>query len=65
MIVDIDIMVNKGQTFYGRIKKEIQGRIKFEEDRVVEYIDEEDIKKIVLERFPTLRYRPYQVLYNQ
>ncbi len=57
-------MVNNGQTFYGRIKRDVGGGIEFEDDRIIEYVDEEDITKAVLERFPTLKNRKFQVLFN-
>lgn len=62
--IDVDVMINNGRTFYGRIKKEVEGRLVFGDDGVVECVDNESITKIVLERFPTLKGKKFYVCFN-
>lgn len=65
MLCKFDIMVNGGDKFYGTVHADIATKWKRLNGKIVEVCDNEDVKKKVLQRFPTLKNKQYLVLpYN-
>lgn len=52
--IDIDVMINNGETYYGTIRGMVEGHWKIIEGELKNVLTTEDICNIVLKKFPTL-----------
>lgn len=62
--IDVDIMVDNGETFYGRVRTEILSRWKMKDGELIEYADENDVYDAVLKKLPTLKNKEFTIIHN-
>lgn len=62
--IDIDVMVNGGETYYGTIRGMIDSSWKIIDGELKNVITTEDIINAVLKRFPTLEGKEWNVEFN-
>ncbi len=62
--IDIDVMVNGGETYYGTIRGMIDSSWKIIDGELKNVLTTEDIINAVLKKFPTLEGREWNVAFN-
>lgn len=63
--IDLDVMINDGETYYGTIRGTVEGSWKIIEGELKNVPTTEDICNIVLKKFPTLEGREWSVEFNK
>lgn len=62
--IDIDVMINNGETYYGTIRCVVKGSWKIIKGELKNVLTTEDVIDAVLKKFPTLEGKEWNVEFN-
>lgn len=63
-VLSIDVMVNNGDTYYGTLRKRMPLVANLLNKRYGFELDEQNIRDMVLKKFPTLRNKKFVIKFN-
>lgn len=62
--IDLDVMINDGETYYGTIRGKVEGSWLIIGGELKHVLTTEDICNVVLKKFPTLEGREWEIEFN-